>query len=156
MSFGLVLLMWWGQTLGGEATQNMAAAGSPHIPHTFLAGLGHSMPRGLAALLLLLILHGGKSQHHDCRTDGGQLFPQRSTGSTWCCRPWSWLLANGPQSTASVCLTPKLNECLIFCWPQLMEPKNSSKQQGSPPSWEGSPVLGLTSIPLCARFSLES
>lgn len=103
MSFGLVLLMWWGQTLGGEATQNMAAAGSPHIPHTFLAGLGHSMPRGLAALLLLLILHEGKSQHHDCRTDGGQLLPKRSTGSTWCCRPL--VMAAGQRPTIhSLCL----------------------------------------------------
>lgn len=76
MSFGLVLLMWQGLTLGGEATQYVTPAGSPHIPHAFLAGLGHSMPRGLAAPLLLLILHGGKSQRHDYRTDGGHLLPQ--------------------------------------------------------------------------------
>lgn len=56
--------MWQGQTLGGEAAQCMAAAGSPHISHTCLAGLGHSMPQGLAAPLLLLILQGGKSQSH--------------------------------------------------------------------------------------------
>lgn len=70
MGFGLALLMWQGLTLGGEATQYIAPAGSPHLPHTSLAGLGHSMPRGLAAPLLLLIIHGGKSQHHDYRTDG--------------------------------------------------------------------------------------
>lgn len=82
MSFGPALLMWQGLTLGGEATQCMTPAGSPHIPHTFLAGLGHSMPRGPVAALLLLILHGGKPQYHDCRMDGGHLLPQSSAGPT--------------------------------------------------------------------------
>lgn len=113
MSFGLVLLMWWGQTLGGEATQNMAPAGSPHIPHTFLAGLGHSMPRGLAAPLLLLILHGGKSQHHDYRTGGDILLPQRSAGPTWSYR--LLVMAAGQRPTIhSLCLFDTKAECLVF------------------------------------------